>query len=87
MQDHSIRKFRVAWMIPLFFVTGCVYVPYPFANKNEITKVERSFLKTGKTTRADVLLHFADPDLQFGRAFGDSGERFFEYHWSGKTGA
>jgi len=87
MQDHRIRFLRLACLIPQLLLVGCIYVPYPFANRNEITMIERSFLDVGETTRTDVLLHYGDPNSQREFLYNDGDERFFEYEWSGIAGA
>ena len=72
---------HVILMVTVMLLIGsCLYVPTPEHGDSQIPDDVMNFLVPGKTTRADVLLRFADPVQRLEE------DRYFIYHWETAIG-
>jgi hypothetical protein len=71
-----IKKMQnILLILSILLIIGCLYVPTHEHGESMITDEAMEFLVPNKTTRADVLLRFGDPDQRLEE------DRFFIYHW------
>ena len=67
--NHMIMRISPVCIFLLsLFVAGCLYIP-PLGEQTSKEEVEKNIagLKTGTTTRAEVLEHFGKPVFEEGR--------------------
>lgn len=63
-------------LVAATLVAGCIIVPTPPIAIDGIPEAKVAALKSGLTTRADVLMAFGDPTLRM------ADDRYFVYEWS-----
>lgn len=86
MKALSRLVFAVAILASVFVAGGCIVLPTPPIGFNEIPPEIVARLKSGESTRVDVLLALGDPTQRL------ENDRYFIYdsrelHWVGALGA
>ena len=68
---------HIVLMVTVVLLIGsCLYMPTPEHGDSQIPDEVMNFFVPGETTRADVLLRFADPVQRLEE------DRYFIYHWN-----
>jgi hypothetical protein len=76
MAKRQIKSSLILALSLLIF--GCIYIPTPALSTGECCEISSNFadwIKPGKSTRAEILLHFGDPEKRL------EDDKFFVYGW------